>query len=459
MTQIFISYRRSDSAGHARALHRDLVKRLGADRIFFDRQSIESGDDFPEELEQGVVDARVLLALIAPGWLNATDDRGLRRLDDPKDYVRREIAMALELNKRVMPILFDDTPVPGAQHLPECLTGLASKDALTLRGKNYEYDVQLAELFRLLAISGITSDRQKAVTARRMDGPPKDPPPENLKLVFNRSLQDQMLSSKLRQNLNAGQKVLACLLPGPTDESHSDFIARYQAFTLRDVCQLLRIRYSVSEQPLRWPEARWADKDRLPFLRNELGRLLGIADVTGLSDSELRLAVSRWVAQEQKHVVAVFHLNPYCSSDEALIESWLRFWEGLDLQNTSYSLTVFLCVYCERAKWRGFFRGPRVCLKRLKQKFGSVSEVVSLDELESPRGSDVTVWVNTDCPRAWQLAGHGDEKLPLHLDELRMRTLESFEGRKSRPFEQLKGKLGDAIKQAYERYHREGSGR
>lgn len=318
-------------------------------------------------------------------------------------------------------------------------------------------------------ILGLSTGIQKALeswagrgdvaTARVVSAPPRDPPPDNLKLVFNRSLQDQMLSSKLRQSLNAGKKVLACLLPGPTDESHSDFIARYQAFTLRDVCQLLRIRYSVTEQPLYWPEAKWAEKDRLPFLRNELGRLLGIADVAGLSDSELRLAVSRWVGQEQKHVVAVFHLNPYCSSDEALIESWLRFWEGLDLRNTAYSLTVFFCVYCERAKWRGVFRGPRVCLKRLKQKFGSVSEVVSLDELESPRESDVTVWVNTDCPRAWQLAGHGGEKLPLHLDELRMRTLESFEGRKSRPFEQLKGKLGDAIKRAYERYHREGSGR
>jgi hypothetical protein len=82
-----------------------------------------------------------------------------------------------------------------------------------------------------------------------------------------------MLSTKLRQSLNAGKKVLACLLPGPTDESDIDFIARYQAFTLRDVCQLLRIRYSVTEQPLYWPEAKWEEKDRLPFLRNELGRI------------------------------------------------------------------------------------------------------------------------------------------------------------------------------------------
>jgi len=46
---IFISYRRSDAVGHARALHRDLCRRFEKDLIFFDRQSIESGDVFPEE--------------------------------------------------------------------------------------------------------------------------------------------------------------------------------------------------------------------------------------------------------------------------------------------------------------------------------------------------------------------------------------------------------------------------
>ena len=56
----------------------------------------------------------------------------------------------LETGKKVIPVLFDDTLVPPADHLPEPLRALARCDALTLRGKTYEYDTQRRELVRLL---------------------------------------------------------------------------------------------------------------------------------------------------------------------------------------------------------------------------------------------------------------------------------------------------------------------
>jgi hypothetical protein len=65
---IFISYRRSDAAGHARALYEYLSARFGDERIFFDRSTIEGGDVFPDTLREGVEGCAVLLALIAPDW-------------------------------------------------------------------------------------------------------------------------------------------------------------------------------------------------------------------------------------------------------------------------------------------------------------------------------------------------------------------------------------------------------
>ncbi len=59
--------------------------------------------------------------------------------------------MALEQGKKVIPVLFDDTPVPARDRLPDPLKALASCDALTLRGKTYEYQTQRRELVRLLA--------------------------------------------------------------------------------------------------------------------------------------------------------------------------------------------------------------------------------------------------------------------------------------------------------------------
>lgn len=145
---IFISYRRRDAAGHARALHRDLCRRFVTDAIFFDRQSIESGDTFPETLRDAVTECRVLLALIGPEWLN---DDGLSWLNDPNDYVRQEIVQALELSKKIIPVLFDDTQMPAEDALPKPLKALASCDAHILQGKNYVYDTQLEELVRLVA--------------------------------------------------------------------------------------------------------------------------------------------------------------------------------------------------------------------------------------------------------------------------------------------------------------------
>jgi tetratricopeptide (TPR) repeat protein len=148
---IFISYRRSDAAGYARHMHEYLSGRFGHDRIFFDRSTIDGGDVFPDTICQGVMGCAVVLALIAPDWLEAKGADGSRRLDDEHDFVRQEIAMALALGKRVIPILFDYTLVPPADRLPEPLKALATRDALTLRGKTYEYDAQRRELVRLLA--------------------------------------------------------------------------------------------------------------------------------------------------------------------------------------------------------------------------------------------------------------------------------------------------------------------
>ena len=147
-TPIFISYRRSDAAGHARALYEYLSGRFGVERIFFDRSRIEGGDVFPDRLRRGVEGCAALLALIAPDWLEVKGADRSRRLDDPNDFVRQEIALALTLGKRVIPVLFDDAPVPPADRLPEPVRALANCHALTLRGTTLDYNTQRRELVR-----------------------------------------------------------------------------------------------------------------------------------------------------------------------------------------------------------------------------------------------------------------------------------------------------------------------
>src|SRR5262249_26172364 len=118
--KFFISYRRDDSRYQARGLYKELVKVLPRESVFMDVDSIPIGEDFVEILEGWVNQCNVLLAVVGPGWVGAVDPKtGLRRLDNPNDFVRIELRRALSRGIPVVPVLLDGTTMPQADHLPD----------------------------------------------------------------------------------------------------------------------------------------------------------------------------------------------------------------------------------------------------------------------------------------------------------------------------------------------------
>jgi hypothetical protein len=147
---IFISYRREDeiAAYVAGSLYERLTREFGAAMVFQDVDSIEPGDDFVEKINNAVESCAVLLALIGDGWLEMTDEEGQRRLDDPEDFVRLEIAAALERNVRVIPVLVGGAKMPGSRQLPEKLARLARRQAQPLSASQLSTDT--ARLLKVL---------------------------------------------------------------------------------------------------------------------------------------------------------------------------------------------------------------------------------------------------------------------------------------------------------------------
>lgn len=121
-------------------LYDRLAARFGDDQVFMDVDKIALGVDFAEVIAQAVSTSRVLLAVIGPTWLTATDQDGRRRLEDPNDLVRLEIAAALERDIRVIPILVEDADMPRRQELPENLAELADRQALRVRHESFRTD-------------------------------------------------------------------------------------------------------------------------------------------------------------------------------------------------------------------------------------------------------------------------------------------------------------------------------
>ena len=173
MPGIFISYRREDSPGHAGRIFDRLRSRFGSDVVFMDVAAIEAGVDFVDVLHKAVGSCDALLAVIGPQWLSATQG-GNRRLDDPRDFVRIEIAGALERNVRVLPVLVEGARVPPVESLPADLQALTRRQAIELRDARWDDDIE--RLVEGLAKFLKTDSPSLQPAAPRADAPVSTPP-------------------------------------------------------------------------------------------------------------------------------------------------------------------------------------------------------------------------------------------------------------------------------------------
>ncbi len=141
MSDIFISYRRDDSAGHAGRLFDGLVERFGEGHVFMDVSDLQPGQDYVAELDRALARADCVLALIGPRWLTATNAAGQRRIDDAEDFVRREIGAGLAREAVVIPVLVHGAAMPAAAEMPAALAPLARRQAIVLTDQRWERDV------------------------------------------------------------------------------------------------------------------------------------------------------------------------------------------------------------------------------------------------------------------------------------------------------------------------------
>jgi serine/threonine-protein kinase len=105
----------------------------------------------------------VLLAVIGPGWIDALDERGRRRLEDPDDFVVLEIQTALERGVRVIPVLVDGARMPRRDELPDQLATFARRNAIRL-----DHDTFRSDLSNLLTQLKAVVDEPRREAPRRL---------------------------------------------------------------------------------------------------------------------------------------------------------------------------------------------------------------------------------------------------------------------------------------------------
>src|SRR5215468_3863630 len=126
---VFISYRHSDAKEYAKHIYSSVAKQFPNIALFLDVESIEPGSNFDLTIRRTMARCGVLIALIGPEWLKATDAAGRSRLRDPKDYVRLEILEALRRRIPIVPVLLPGAAMPSESALPRELRPLAYRNA------------------------------------------------------------------------------------------------------------------------------------------------------------------------------------------------------------------------------------------------------------------------------------------------------------------------------------------
>jgi TIR domain-containing protein len=155
--RVFVSYRRDDSATIVGRICDRLASELGPGHVFKDVDNIPFGVDFVEYLDHEVEQCTVLFAVIGPQWL-ATGPGGDRRLNDPRDFVRIEIASALRRGIPVVPLLVDGARLPQTHEMPEDLQPLARRNGIEIR-RDPDFHNDMTRL--LSRLDGVTVERSR----------------------------------------------------------------------------------------------------------------------------------------------------------------------------------------------------------------------------------------------------------------------------------------------------------
>ncbi|MFG1808379.1 toll/interleukin-1 receptor domain-containing protein [Streptomyces sp. NPDC049040] len=139
--RFFINYRTSDEPFGAALIDTALCGRFGSDAVFFASRSLAPGRDFSAGILDAVTGASVVLVVIGPRWLEAVDRCGRSRLEDPGDWVRREIIEAFRGGARVVPVLLN-CDLPAEHRLPVPLARLSTLQYLRLHHRNAGADLE-----------------------------------------------------------------------------------------------------------------------------------------------------------------------------------------------------------------------------------------------------------------------------------------------------------------------------
>jgi hypothetical protein len=138
--EIFISYRRADSAEFTERIYQKLITAFGEQGVFRDVNNILAGRDFHSALRSITKNCNVMLVIIGTEWTRVLRERSA----NAEDWTRFEVEAGL--NRKdilVIPVFANSATMPSRKDLPDSLQDLPKRNGVRVSdGDSFERDVE-----------------------------------------------------------------------------------------------------------------------------------------------------------------------------------------------------------------------------------------------------------------------------------------------------------------------------
>lgn len=153
MTTIFLSYRRSDQ-DITTLIYKWLIQHgIPKEDVYFDQNPDvnQYGHEFPTSITDAVAEAKLMIVVIGPTWTTAKlPGRFKTRIQEDDDWVRKEIALAIKTNTKLLPVVIDKRPIPTTEELPPELHPLCSIHMAPLYRDLQHFELDMQEIARVI---------------------------------------------------------------------------------------------------------------------------------------------------------------------------------------------------------------------------------------------------------------------------------------------------------------------
>lgn len=375
--KIFISYEREDAGGWAGSIYQRLKDDYGPGIVFKDEEETRTATDWPPRLARLVKSCNAVVLIIGPGW---KDSRVIAKLNDPINWVHREIVTAIEADKPIFPVVIEGASVP-TEGIPNKIVQALNRHHFRFRTNSNLWSDDLARLCK---------DIEKE-TGVPWSGLPKVKP-----VSFDHVL------CRLDRNKHVGSAQL-----GWSTDKHRLFLAHggkragFYYFAWR--CALDVVRKHPQDSPevtsLNW--GLFSEQQDFPARRTQLMKDVAASvflDSQAEDEEVLRSLLTKRIQKNARSRVVYSTVLQGTGDEEARIQEWFAVWRDLLTEDRARTIAVMLFV--QSGWW------PWAAADVQRVDCGGCVVGHKMDKISQ---THLNEWLGADVQRL------GDERLRRHL--------------------------------------------